>query len=84
MYKKVENDFGVKSCESSQARELSSDCTPNPLASRLVYDSGELSSNMADMPNDAGVVVEIRPTYRPDRKGKEEIEFRTLKRLKNV
>lgn len=57
----------------------SSDWPSHHLPSRLACDRGEMVSNKAGVVSEIGVKVEIMPSMRPDRKGKVESTFKSIK-----
>lgn len=54
------------------------------LTSKLICDREEMISDMAVLLNVAGIAIEIRPSYRPDLKGKIEKIFRSQKEIPDV
>lgn len=57
----------------------SEDWPARHLPSRLAADRGEMVSNKAGVVAEIGIKVEIMPSMRPDRKGKVESTFRSIK-----
>lgn len=57
----------------------SSDWPSHHLPSRLACDRGEMVSNKAGVVSEIGIKVEIMPSMRPDRKGKVESTFKSIK-----